>query len=183
MALLEFKKEQEKLKEDASTIYLLDEPDTHLHAGAQIDLLKTLQSFARADNQVILTTHSPFLINSVKPHQLRLLERGTNNCSKIKCLEGNADISAEVLQSIGIENVQLFFARTIIIVEGETEYEFITNYYLKAFNRSINSDLIKVINVGGIKTYMDSQRVCLHCIRLPVFLRFLIMTYQMICAI
>jgi putative ATP-dependent endonuclease of the OLD family len=151
MALLEFKKEQERLKDDSSTIYLLDEPDTHLHVRAQIDLLQTLQAFASAGDQVILTTHSPFLINSVKPDQIRLLSLGEQNCSQIKYLHDDPALSAKVLQSVGVENVYLFFARTIVIVEGETEEQFISHYFLKTLNRTINADLIKIINVNGVQ--------------------------------
>lgn len=150
MALLEFKRDQSKFLEDSSTIYLLDEPDTHLHVKAQIELLQTLQTFSKEGNQVIITTHSPFLMNSVKPNQIRLLSLDNQNYTKIKYLYDQPSITAEVLQSIGIENVFLFFAKTIIIVEGETEQTFITNYFLRKMGRTINADLIKIINAEGI---------------------------------
>jgi len=150
MALLEFKKEQALLGNDSSTIYLLDEPDTHLHVRAQIELLQTLQEFSDAGNQIILTTHSPFIINSIKPNQIRLLSLEEKNGTKIKHLRDQPLLHASILQSIGIENVYLFFARTIIIVEGETEQSFIANYYLRMIKRTISSDLIKIINVDGI---------------------------------
>jgi len=150
LALLEFKKDQQILENDNSTIYLLDEPDTHLHVKAQIELLQTLQAFAQAGNQVILTTHSPFLINAVKPNQIRLFSLDGENCTKVRHLHDQPLLSASILQSIGIENVYLFFARTIILVEGETEQTFVTNYFLRKMSRTINADLIKIINVEGI---------------------------------
>lgn len=59
MALLEFKKEQLRIPNDDQTIYLFDEPDTHLHVRAQLELVATVEGFSSAGNQVILTTHSP----------------------------------------------------------------------------------------------------------------------------
>ncbi|HEY3312854.1 MAG TPA: AAA family ATPase [Anaerolineales bacterium] len=151
MALLEFKKDEDILNDDETTIYLLDEPDTHLHVRAQIELLETLQGFASNGNQVILTTHSPFIINSVAPDQIRLLDADERNGTKVKHLHIQSSTSAKILQSVGIENVYLFFAKTILIVEGKTEEEFISNYFQRKTERSINSNLIKIINVEGIQ--------------------------------
>lgn len=149
MALLEYKKEQSLLDHDDSTIYLLDEPDTHLHVKAQIEFLETLRSFSAAGSQVILTTHSPFIINSVCPKQLRLLEN-TDNHSQVRCLRDDSDKSDKVLRSIGIENTYLFFSRHIIIVEGETEEKFLPSYFLNKFDETLSSSLIKIINCKGI---------------------------------
>lgn len=150
MALLEFKKDEKLLHHDDSTIYLLDEPDTHLHVKAQIELLETLKSFAENDNQVIITTHSPFLINAVNPNQIRLLHCQEQNLTKVKSLNGELPDIGSILQSIGVENTYLFFARTIILVEGETEESFLSTYYYKVQKRTLQSNLVKIINVRGI---------------------------------
>ena len=150
MALLEFKKEEELFGDDKTTIYLLDEPDTHLHVRAQIELLETLQGFADSDNQVILTTHSPFIINCVRPDQIRLLVTDERVGTKVKYLHDEPSISSDVLQAVGIENLYLFFARTLLLVEGKTEESFIENYFLRKEKRSISANLIKVIRVDGI---------------------------------
>jgi putative ATP-dependent endonuclease of OLD family len=147
MALLEYKKEQSLLEHDASTIYLLDEPDTHLHVKAQIEFLETVKGFAMAGSQVILTTHSPFIINSAKPKQLRLLEN-INNHSKIKCIKSDTD--SKILRALGIENTYLFFSKHIIIVEGETEEQFIPAYFIRKFDQTLSSSLVKIINCKGI---------------------------------
>ncbi|MEZ4683163.1 MAG: AAA family ATPase [Caldilineaceae bacterium] len=149
MALLEYKKEQSLLDHDTSTIYLLDEPDTHLHVKAQIEFLETVKGFSRNGSQVILTTHSPFIINSVHPKQIRLLENNKNH-SKVRYLKQNIDASNHILRALGVENTYLFFSKHIIIVEGETEEQFLPSYFLKRFNETLSSSLIKVMNCKGI---------------------------------
>ncbi|WP_394238711.1 ATP-dependent nuclease [Pseudomonas anguilliseptica] len=149
MALLEYKKEQSLLEHDTTTIYLLDEPDTHLHVKAQIEFLDTIKGFAANGSQVILTTHSPFIINSVKPKKLRLLEN-RNNHSKIKYIKSEPDSADTILRALGIENTYLFFSRHIIIVEGETEEKFIPSYFIRAFDETLSSSLVKIINCKGI---------------------------------
>ncbi len=150
MALLEFKKEQSLVPGDDNTVYLLDEPDTHLHVKAQIDLVNTVETLASSGNQVILTTHSPFIMNSVKPSQVRLLNRYKGNTS-IKSLKEDPSAITKQLRSLGVENTHLFFSRQIVLVEGETEENFIPSHYLSRTQHTLSSGLIKVINAQGIQ--------------------------------
>lgn len=140
---------QALLDHDTSTIYLLDEPDTHLHVKAQIEFLNTVKAFAKNGSQVILTTHSPFIINSVQPRKLRLLENKDNH-SRVKFIKSDVDAADRIPRSIGVENTYLFFARHIIIVEGETEEQFLPSHFIKSFDETISSSLIKIINCKGI---------------------------------
>lgn len=161
MALLEYKKEQSLLEHDTSTIYLLDEPDTHLHVKAQIEFLDTVKGFSHNGSQVILTTHSPFIINAVSPRQLRLLENNDNR-SKVRYLKQDVNSADKVLRSLGIENTYLFFSRHIVIVEGETEEQFLPSYFLKCFNETLSSSLVKVINCKGITNIPGFARAILE---------------------
>lgn len=161
MALLEYKKEQSLLDNDSSTIYLLDEPDTHLHVKAQMELLETIRNFSRNGSQVILTTHSPFIINSVPPKQLRLLEN-IGNASKIKFLRDKPKESEKVLRAVGVENIYLFFSRHLILVEGETEEQFLPAYFLRKFGETPLSSLIKIINCKGITNIPGFARAILE---------------------
>lgn len=161
MALLEYKKEQSLLEHDTSTIYLLDEPDTHLHVKAQIEFLDTVKGFSHNGSQVILTTHSPFIINAVSPRQLRLLENHDNR-SKVRYLKEDVNLADRVLRSLGVENTYLFFSRHIVIVEGETEEQFLPSYFLKRFNETLSSSLVKVINCKGITNIPGFARAILE---------------------
>lgn len=150
MALLEFKRDESIISSDTTTIYLLDEPDTHLHVKAQIELLETLESFASQNNQIILTTHSPFIINHVMPRQIRMLIPSEQNKTTVKYIKSEIALENKVLRSLGIENTYLFFAKKLILVEGETEESFIPILYNRLKNRTLSSNLIKIINVKGI---------------------------------
>jgi len=144
MALLEY----EKAKEEEPSLYVFDEPDTHLHVKAQVDLLNIVRQFNKGEKQVIIVTHSPFIMNSVKPRQIRLLslEHGK---TKIKPISTSEDVEW-TLKSLGIENINLFFSRKILLVEGETEERFISLIYEKLFDSSLYSILVKVINRKSI---------------------------------
>lgn len=150
MALLEFKHEQTRIPEDNGTVYLLDEPDTHLHVNAQLELIETVMGFGAVGHQVILTTHSPFIVNAVKPGQVRLLCQ-IDRATSVKRLHSDPEFSEKLLRAIGIENTHLFFSRVLVIVEGATEENFLHAQYLKRTGQTLSSGLIKVMNVDGVQ--------------------------------
>lgn len=54
----------------------------HLHVNAQKEVLKLFEDFATKNNQVIYTTHSPFMIYEDKPYRTRLIikdDKGNSN--------------------------------------------------------------------------------------------------------
>lgn len=58
---------------DKDAIILIDEPGLYLHAKAQDDILKFLNE--EIDNNVIFTTHSPYLIDINKLDSLKLIRK------------------------------------------------------------------------------------------------------------
>jgi len=57
--------------------FLLDEPGIHLHPAGQKDLTKVMEDLS-IKNQLVYTTHSPFMINREYPQRVRLVSKGRN---------------------------------------------------------------------------------------------------------
>ena len=55
-------------------IFLIDEPGIHLHPAGQKDLTRVTEDLA-IKNQIIYTTHSPFMINREYPNRVRLVQK------------------------------------------------------------------------------------------------------------
>jgi predicted ATP-dependent endonuclease of OLD family len=55
-------------------IFLIDEPGIHLHPAGQKDLTKMMEDLA-LKNQLVYTTHSPFMINRDHPERVRLVSK------------------------------------------------------------------------------------------------------------
>jgi len=61
------------------SLYLLDEPDTHLNPVWTYDYLKLLQQNIRAEKgQLIIATHNPLMIGSLHRNQIRILAQEDN---------------------------------------------------------------------------------------------------------
>jgi predicted ATP-dependent endonuclease of OLD family len=115
--LVWFKKIQEN--KDKTYILLLDEPGLNLHAKAQSDLLKFLDDLS-VNYQIIYTTHSPFMIDSTKLHQVRTVveqEDGTHISDSVQEKDPNTLFPLQA--ALGYDIAQnLFVSSKNVIVEG-----------------------------------------------------------------
>jgi predicted ATPase len=59
---------------ERNVIILLDEPGLGLHAQAQCDLLRFIDDRIARRNQLLYTTHSPFMLNPSALHRIRVVE-------------------------------------------------------------------------------------------------------------
>jgi hypothetical protein len=80
---IQLRAHQEEQTGGRAEILLMDEPDAYLSNMGQLDLLRTLESFAHPDGgskeerQVVYVTHSPFLINKNAAQRIRVLAKGS----------------------------------------------------------------------------------------------------------
>ncbi|RMF70289.1 MAG: hypothetical protein D6743_00550 [Calditrichaeota bacterium] len=96
-------------------LFLLDEPGIHLHPAGQKDLIKVMEDLA-IKNQLIFTTHSPFMINREYPQRVRLVSKGRDGTK----VDANAyrDNWKPLRRSIGLMIGDLFFFNdSSVIVE------------------------------------------------------------------
>jgi AAA ATPase domain/S1 RNA binding domain len=77
LALLVQLHEKPQRESSLCTLFLIDEPGVFLHPGGQADLQSVLYELStNAANQVIYTTHSPFMLDWTRPHEVRVIEKG-----------------------------------------------------------------------------------------------------------
>ncbi|KGP73715.1 AAA family ATPase [Pontibacillus yanchengensis] len=117
---------------NSSLVYLLDEPGVYLHVNAQKQLLELFSRLAERDNQVIYTTHSPFMIDSKDITNVRAVEKVEEGNTKIFKSAYDQNLSNDskmetlspLVQAIGAD---LKFnigpsSKNNIITEGITDY-------------------------------------------------------------
>jgi AAA15 family ATPase/GTPase len=74
-----------KLFSDTSDIFLIEEPENSIHPRALSELMKLIRRFS-LDKQFIITTHSPYLLNMIKPEEVfvaALDKTGKSTISKL----------------------------------------------------------------------------------------------------
>lgn len=87
-------------------LFLLDEPGGHLHPSGQKDLTNLLESLSQK-NQLLYTTHSPFMINRNNPQRVRVVTKDINGTSIDS--EAYRENWKPIRQSIGLTVSDLFF--------------------------------------------------------------------------
>ncbi len=131
---LVFLVESEEGHKDA--ILLLDEPGLHLHPTAQQELIAFFEKLAEA-NQLIYTTHSPFLIDGENIHRVRPVIEDESGHSHVS-VDGwpkDRETIFPLQAAAGYAMVRgLFQHKQNVLVEGMSDY-----YYLHSLSQQCRS--------------------------------------------
>jgi predicted ATPase len=127
---------------DENTIFL-EEPESHLHAGAQRFLIERLYEGSR---QVFITTHSPTFVNHSRPRSLYQIRYRNGQTSVIHVAD--ADSLSPLLEDIGARNSDVLLSDAVCFVEGPGDRD-----TLRTWSETLGSSLternITLLPMGG----------------------------------
>lgn len=153
---------------DSKYILLLDEPGLSLHASAQNDLLRFIDEKLAPEYQVIYTTHSPFMIDSLKLNEVRTVYDTQN--PKIGSIvsdaveEKDSDTLFPLQAALGYTIAQnLYVSPKNLLVEGISDLVYLNHFstILKDMGKEGLSDDVTIVPVGGadkIATFISLMR-------------------------
>ena len=143
----------------------IEEPEAHLHPIAQKWLAKNISSIAKSGVQVVLTTHSPeFLdienlegfvkvykesgITKAKQHTAKTLSESCIQLQSDQVKTKEDNILQFYRAKTFYDQLRGFFARKILLVEGETEFFALPNYF-KNFGYDLIRNGVEIVNCRG----------------------------------
>lgn len=117
--------------EDGYKILLLDDPAVHLHPRGKQDWLDSLEEIAKED-QVLYTSHSPYLINKRHPSRIRTVEDSTDGTQiNSDIFDADTGTLEPLRNALGVDlSSSPFVSEGQVLVEGPSEY-----YILSAVGR------------------------------------------------
>lgn len=131
-----------------NVVYLLDEPGTSLHVNAQRELLKLFQHLADKGNQIVYTTHSPYMLDleAEGVHRIRAAIKNAEGFTYIYktaydsriAPESQQDTLAPIISAIGMNLNDTFGPakdKINIVTEGMSDY-----IYLCAMAKELHID-------------------------------------------
>lgn len=136
--------------EEGLRLLLIEEPEAHLHAQAQLKVLQYIQTQAAHNGiQVIVTTHSPHLASAIRLDNLVMIQ----NRRAYPLARGETKLAEDdyefLERFLDATKANLFFARGVMMVEGDAE-----NLLLPVLARLLGRDLttygVSIVNVGHL---------------------------------
>lgn len=146
-------------KKDQSVFFpilAIEEPEAHLHPNAQKKLYGQMDAIA---GQKIIATHSPYIAATAKLGQIRNFYKDeTVTCGRIEIdsltNEEIRKINRQVINTRG----EIFFSKTIVFFEGETEEQALPIFAQKHFNKTPVEMGLDFVGVGGYGNYLPFLR-------------------------
>ena len=137
-------------EDEGNKMLLIEEPEAHLHPQRQLRVIKTLQQQAAEKGiQIIVTTHSPNLASAVDLENIVLIH-GNRAFSMAKQETKLVESDYRFLQRfLDVTKANLFFARGVMIVEGDAENILIPTL-AKLMGRDFTKNGVSIVNVGGV---------------------------------
>jgi CRISPR-associated exonuclease Cas4 len=140
-----------------SVLFAIEEPELFLHPHAQRLLFATLETIAAApEHQVVVCTHSTHFVNLERYERVVVVEKNNPNDGTLirQCTtdlfggEGAADRRRRFHMAAWVnpDRGEIFFARKVILVEGETE-KVVLPYLAKMLD--CREPSVSVVDCGG----------------------------------
>ncbi|MBP7212938.1 MAG: AAA family ATPase [Anaerolineaceae bacterium] len=144
-------------RDSNSSFLLIEEPEAHIHAQRQLRLIQALQDSAndpKFNREIIITTHSPLLTSVVNLENITVMKNNKPYPMSKKHTKLDAQDYVFLERYLDATKANLFFARSVLIVEGPSE-----ELLLPTISRLLNKDLTKhgvsIVNVmsTGLRRY------------------------------
>jgi putative ATP-dependent endonuclease of OLD family len=129
-----------------SDFILVEEPENHLSHANLNGLLADLSN-ACIDRQVIIATHSAYVLNRLGIHNLRLISR-SGECTRLA--ELSPSTKSYFMKLPGYDTLRLILSSKCILVEGASDELIVQRTYRKRHGKLPLADGIDVISVGSL---------------------------------
>ena len=141
-------------------VLLIEEPEMFLHPQMQRSLYKTMREIGRT-NQVIYVTHSPHFVAVPEYDEIQLVRR-TEQGTRVQRSDLPTDDRRreKLVKELDPERNELFFARRLLIVEGDTE-KLAFLVYARRLGLDLDRQGATIIEVGGKRNLIEFAQIAI----------------------
>src|SRR6266571_3287115 len=134
---------------ERAKIFAIDEPELHLHPHSQRLLQRVLEA-STSLNQVVVVTHSSHFVDLGQLDSLILVRNEGSVSTAIKLPEDylNLQDRQRISRIVQSEQKEFLFARSVLLVEGPTEYGAMP-ILARKLGRDFDENGVSIISVGG----------------------------------
>ena len=154
-------------------ILCVEEPEIHLDPNAQRETYYEWLKLSEANNdveQIVITSHSAFIVNEAKLHEVVVVRRDeqskTISAQLTSSYLATQNITHLKTKVLGIRNADIFFSQGVILVEGDSDAVALRGCFEKILSKSpinkkttLSSLGAVVIDCGGMKSIPVMGRI------------------------
>ena len=143
-------------KSSNNNIISIEEPENHLSHSNLRKMIKTIEE-NEENGQIIITTHNSLIISSLDLRNVIFL----NEAKPAVLKDVDEKISKFFLKSDNNKLMEFILSKKIILVEGNTEYMLVPDFYERIFVESMDKSDIYIISVAGLgyKNYIEIAKI------------------------
>ena len=130
---------------DPTNVIMVEEPENHLSHGNLGRVLNAIQDAAE-DRQIIVTSHSSFVINKLGVDAVLLFAKS----SFLRLSDLSTDTRDYFMKLPGYDTLRLILSKRCILVEGPSDELVVQKAYLLKHGKMPHSDGIDVISVRSL---------------------------------
>ncbi len=150
-------------------VILIEEPEIHLHAGLQRQVLERLKEVSERC-QVFITTHSTIFLDECEYGSLWHV-RKTGGVTTATRVEGLDDLRSIVL-GLGIRPSDVLAANSILLVEGLTE-KIVIPFWARLVGKRFEPPKVNIVQMGGVGTgryHLHLWKQMVSAFKIPFFI-------------
>lgn len=131
-------------QKDKCNVVLIEEPENHLSYSNMSKLIDEIVKLS-TDTQVIISTHSTYVLNKLSLKKVMLLQNGiTMNFSDL------TDDTVEYFEKMpGYDTLRLILSKRVFLVEGPSDELIVQKLYKQKYGKLPIEDGVDIISVRG----------------------------------
>lgn len=142
------------LSKENSDVLLVEEPELHLHPGAEQHIYDLLQDVSLSGTQVFVTTHSDTFVNESGTEDILSVSRNDENFTEIEIV-GGPEID-DALSMLGYEKSDVYYSNAVVFVEGQSD-KVVFEQFADTLGYSLNERGIRFVRLEGTNMYADAE--------------------------
>lgn len=140
------------------SILLVEEPETHMHPQAQMELMNILKG---VEGQKYICTHSPYIVNHFPVHKLvRVVHEGEATLIH----KFDTRVNANEIKAINLKcmtyKAEMIFANKVVLFEGQTEHIALPIFFKKYYDYFPYEKGYSFVYVEGDSNYKAYLQIC-----------------------